>query len=195
MKVFDTLATENEVSGVTGTPAATSASPAVPRQIDPSAKTIAAETPGRPYFARRRARRASRTSASIGVALGVPSRLGQAVTSGPGVEPAGGWLGTLGSGDRVDVGRADAVVGAAVAPGPAVDIGAVVLPDDAISATGPSDGAKRGDMSQPPTATLATTRATRTRREARFTRMGEASCRQHHSASRSPVPSADDPAR
>ena len=83
------------------------------------------------------------------------------------------------------------------APAVGVDIGASTIAGDgeAISATGSVDGAKRGDMSQPPTATLATTSAIRIRRGARFTRMGDASCRPHHSATRSPVPSADDPAR
>ena len=46
VKVFDTLATANAVSGVTGSPGATSASPAVPCQLVPSGKMIAAESPG-----------------------------------------------------------------------------------------------------------------------------------------------------
>ena len=48
VNVLETLATENAVSAVTWRPAATSASPAVPRQIEPSANRIAAETPGIP---------------------------------------------------------------------------------------------------------------------------------------------------
>ena len=46
VNVLETLATENAVSAVTGRPAATSASPDRPRQTEPSAKTIDADTPG-----------------------------------------------------------------------------------------------------------------------------------------------------
>ena len=46
VNVLDTLATENAVSAVTGRPAATSARPDRPRQTEPSAKTIATDTPG-----------------------------------------------------------------------------------------------------------------------------------------------------
>src|SRR4029079_5748774 len=77
VNVFETLAIENEVSGVTWTPVATSASPTLPRQIDPSANRIAADIPGIPYFARSRARRASSASRRSGVALGLPMRRGQ----------------------------------------------------------------------------------------------------------------------
>ena len=48
VNVLETLAIENAVSAVTGRPAATSASPDRPRQIEPSANTIATDMPGMP---------------------------------------------------------------------------------------------------------------------------------------------------
>ena len=58
VNVFETLATGKAVSSVTFRLAATSARPAAPRQMEPSANRIEAEMPGIPYFARRRSRRA-----------------------------------------------------------------------------------------------------------------------------------------
>jgi len=72
VNVFDTLAIEKAVSDVTDRPAATSARPDSPCHVDPSAKTIATDTPGIPYLARRAARRASRTARRSGVALAEP---------------------------------------------------------------------------------------------------------------------------
>src|SRR6478752_1852377 len=109
VNVFETLAIENEVSGVTWTPVATSASPTLPRQIDPSANRIAADMPGIPYFARSRARRASRASRSSGVALGLPMRRGQ----GRGIGVFGGR-----SADAAGLGAAE---GATEAGGPDAD--------------------------------------------------------------------------
>ena len=99
VNVLETLATENAVSGVTLRRAATSASPAVPRQMEPSANRIAAETPGRPSFTLNRWRRASRAARASGVALAEPRRR----------RPVGspGRPGTAGGG----------TVGAAEAPG------------------------------------------------------------------------------
>src|SRR6478672_11543392 len=74
VNVLETLATENAVSGVTFRADATSASPAVPRQTEPSANRIAAETPGRPSFTLNRWRRASRAARTSGVALDEPRR-------------------------------------------------------------------------------------------------------------------------
>src|SRR3954466_11706574 len=131
VKVLETLATENDVSGVTWTPVATSASPAVPRPIEPSAKTIAADMPGMPYFARSRARRASRASRSSGVALGLPIRRGHGTafgvfggsSEGAGVTEAdgvglGAWDAGGAEGDAPDAGLWDATaVGVSEATG------------------------------------------------------------------------------
>ena len=90
VNVFETLATEKAVSLVTGRPAATSASPAVPCQLVPSANTIAALMPGIPYFARSRSRRASSAATSPGVALGGAGLAGGAgVAVGEATDPVG----------------------------------------------------------------------------------------------------------
>src|SRR3954454_17540931 len=165
VKVLETLATENDVSGVTWTPVATSASPAVPRQIEPSAKTIAGEMPGMPYFSRSRPRRASRASRRSGVALGLPIRRGHGtafgVFGGSFAEGTG-----VTKADGVGLGAGDA--GGADAPGiwdvTAVDVcDATGRPGVGVAeiASGPIDRSKRGDISQPPTATPSTTSGTR----------------------------------
>src|SRR4029079_19391785 len=201
VNVFETLAIENEVSGVTWTPVATSASPTLPRQIDPSANRIAADMPGIPYFALRRARRASRASRRSGVALGLPMRRGHGrgigVFGGRSVDAAG-----LGGTDDADgeAGGGDGAGAEAGTPEPAGDGAAVGVsvaaarPGDGVEviAIGPADESSRGDISQPPTATLRTTSAIRIRRATWFTRGKDETCRPHHSASRRPVPSADD---
>src|SRR4051812_28927184 len=192
VKVFETLATENDVSGVTWTPVATSASPAVPRQIEPSAKTIAADMPGMPYFSRSRPRRASRALRRSGVALGLPIRRGHGTAfgvfggsfaEGTGVTEADGvGLGASDAGgadrDAPDAGLGDVTaVGVCDTTGrPGVGVAEI--------ASGPIDRSKRGDISQPPTATPSTTSATRILRAAWFTRVEDAACRPHHSASR-----------
>ena len=204
VNVFDTLATENDVSGVTGMPVATSASPTLPRQTEPSAKTIAADIPGMPYFARSRSSRASSAARRSGVALGLSRRRDDGSADDVAGRPDGAGVGTMsgpgcvadgarsvgvgfgvGASDGVGSVPAGAEVGDGVGTGAGVDVIAI----------GPVDASNRGDISQPPIATLAATSAIRDRRAARFTRVGDASCRPHHSATRSPVPSGGDPAR
>src|SRR4051812_8266938 len=156
VKVFETLATENDVSGVTWTPVATSASPAVPRQIEPSAKTIAADMPGMPYFSRSRPRRASRASRSSGVALGLPIRRGHGTAfgvfggsfaEGAGVTEAGGvglgaWDAGGAEGDAPEDGIWDVT---AVGVCEATESAGVGVAE---TASGPIDWSKRGDISQ-----------------------------------------------
>ncbi len=79
VNVLDTLATENAVSGVTAPPVATSARPLVPRQIEPSAKRIAAETPGMPVL-----RPAAVSSAGIERRAQVGRRPGSGAGGAPG---------------------------------------------------------------------------------------------------------------
>jgi hypothetical protein len=114
---------------------------------------------------------------------------------------AAGLGGTDGA--AVEAGVADAAGSELATTEPAADgVGVDVSvaagsPGDGVEviAIGPADESSRGDISQPPTATLRTTSAIRIRRAAWFTRGEDETCRPHHSASRRPVPSADDPAR
>lgn len=119
-----------------------------------------------------------------GVALGLPMRRGHGralgvfggrITDGAGLGAVDGGGSEAGGADAgasevEGVGVADAVGGAGVG----VEVIAIC----------PLDASKRGDISQPPTATLRTTRAIRKRRAAWFTRVEDATCRPHHSASR-----------
>src|SRR5262245_13310071 len=107
VKVFDTLATENAVAGVTGRFDLTSASPEAPSHAEPSAKTIATETPGLPAFARHRSRCAWRSAIRAVDAVGAFAG-GVSDPPGPGLAIAP----SLASGRPAVDGRAVAAPGA-----------------------------------------------------------------------------------
>lgn len=114
-----------------------------------------------------------------GVALGLPMRRGH----GRGIGVFGGRItdvAGLGAAEGVTSGTGGAEVEGVGVSGAAVGAGVGV----AVIAIGPVAESKRGDISQPPTATLTTTSAIRVRRAAWFTRVEDAACRPHHSASR-----------
>src|SRR3954466_15121254 len=117
VNVLLTLANANAVSAVTGTTAATSASPLTPVQRDPSGMRMVADTPGIPSFTRARssvawscADRADARSVDEPPGGGME---GDGDEGGPDAAPDGG-------GEEVD-GRADA--GADAAPAGADPLG------------------------------------------------------------------------
>jgi len=170
VNVFDTLAAENAVSDVTGRRVATSASPAVPRQVEPSANRMAAEIPGMPYFARRRSSRASRTARRIGVARGMPRRGGldpfaELAGLAGGVTPAAvDGVGPV-DGDEDRLGVTGTVDATAAGEGSAGEVAAGEGSAGEVAAGAP----RSGDRSQLPTTITATARASSGRRTARIT--------------------------
>ena len=173
VNVFDTLATGKAVSGVTFRAAATSASPATPRQVVPSGKRIAAEIPGMPDFALRASSLVSSAVRSMGVAVVRPRcgiEYGRTPTSSAGVCGAGSA--TAGEG----VAASGVACGAAAEglmaglPG-GVAVAAATDPRAAVVVTGVSMGAAGdGIASHVPTAAAARARAMTGRRAGRITR-------------------------
>jgi hypothetical protein len=157
---------------------------------------MAADMPGMPYFVRSRARRSSRARRRRGVALGLPTLRGDgtplavfggAFGDGAGLGEDGAGLGPWGAGvveaEAADDGAGDAGTSGVAAAGVPLAAGTPGVAE-VETASGPVDPSKRGDISQPLTATPSTTSATRNRRAAWFTRVEGAACRPHHSASR-----------
>jgi hypothetical protein len=153
---------------VTGRLEATSARPACPRQTEPSAKAIATDTPGMPYFARSSSRRASRAARSSGVALATPRGGRLAAGVGPGTLLAGGvGEGSDGAADGGSVAR-----GVVLGRGSEVARAGELARADAPGTPGADDD---GDAPRQPAMTTPATASARSRRPtARFTGDGSA---------------------
>ena len=135
VNVLETLATENAVSGVTLRRAATSASPAVPRQIEPSANRIAAETPGQAEL------HLEPLEAGVEGGTGQRGRAGRAEAAA-----AGRVTGATGDGRRRNgrSGRGAGLCGLREAAGRAGSIVAELAVAPACAGRGPGRGGHRG---------------------------------------------------